>query len=119
MSVLFSILFLLNLPFSLLLGIVSRYYQGAPRGCKILSVWSLLIRVSFLSEFLCVFRHGFTVPFYLPASHHFDPFCSSSWSLSDPNILNRFALLPRFSPSLSGCYKHANKPRALSKFLGL
>lgn len=42
------------------------------------------------------------MPFYLPASHHFDFFCSSSWSLSDPNVLNRFALLSQFSLSLLG-----------------
>lgn len=107
-SVLFPILFLIKLPFSLLLGIVSRYYQGAPCGCKTLSVWSLLIwsplprktRVSFLSELLCVFWHGLLVPFYLPTSHHFDIFCKRV--TSDLNILNRFASLPQFSPSLLG-----------------
>lgn len=38
-SVLFSVLFSVTFPFSLLLGIVSRCYQGAPCGCTILSVW--------------------------------------------------------------------------------
>jgi len=65
-SVLFSILLLTNLPFFSLLGIVSRYDQGAPCGCRILSVWSLLIwspspcaaGVSLLCELLCVFWHS-------------------------------------------------------------
>lgn len=109
-SVLFSTLFLINLPFSLLLGIASRCCQGAPCGCKILSVWLLLISsplpstawVSFLLELFCVFWDGLRVPYYLSASHQFDFFCRFSCSLSDLNILNRCALLPQLSPSLLG-----------------